>query len=192
VLDIGQNNPPTAAPLSGVVAPDILFTNAASGAVVSEYHPAALPSAHFLAALNVTIDAAGKASFALGNPAALKATNAAGAAVAVPGGVTADLALLFGLVGLSLEQGTTSGAFTCIGQIDALTHPNAPPNPEDGLLLGMSGTNAHYFYRWGQLWTTNIFAHTLSPDLPQANDATLVTAQSLIDARTQGQPTGCV
>ncbi len=191
VLDIGQNSPPMAAPLSGIVAPDILFTNAASGAVVSEYHPAALPSAHFLVALNVTIDAAGKASFALGNPAVLTATSASGAAVTIPGGVTPDLALLFGLVGLSLEQGTASGTFTCIGQIDALTHPNAPPNPEDGLLLGMSGNNAHYFYRWGQFWTTNIFAHALTPGLPQANDATLVTAQNLIDARTQGLHTGC-
>ncbi len=189
VLEDGQvSNAPTML-LSGMVTPDILFT-AADGTVVGEYRPAALSSDHFLIGLSVLTDASGQSSFALGNPAVLRVTTGSGAPLNVPGGVTPDLALFFALAEAAQVQGMQSGSFTCIGLVDALNGA-AQPNPEDGFLLGFNGSGAHYFYRWGQLWTTNSAGQSLNPDLPQANLDTRTLAQPLLDAQQAGKATGC-
>ncbi len=189
-LETGQASAPPATQISGVITPDILFTDAASSALVGEYRPEALPADHFLVALRLTIDSSGQAVFALDQPAVLKATTASGTAVTAPGGVSPDLALLFALARLTLEPGASGSPFTCLGLTDALANPQASANPEYGFFIGL-GSSAHYFYRWGQLWTTNSAAHLLTPDLPQASPATLVLAQSLLDAARQGTGPGC-
>ena len=189
VLENGQvSDGPTTA-LSGVVTPDILFT-AADGTVVNEYTPAALPSAHFLIGLSVRADASGQLAFALGTPAVLRVTSGSGAPLTVPGGIIADPALLFALAQTLQAPGTQSASFTCLGLVDVLNGV-AQPNPEDGLLLGISGSGAHYFYRWGQLWTTNPAGQSLNPALPQANLDTRTLAQGLINAQQAGTTTGC-
>ena len=175
--------------LSGVITPDVVFT-ASDGTSTGEYLPNPLPSSNFLISLNVLFDASGQPSFGLGNPAALTVISGAGTPLTAPGGVNADLALLYALTQASLTQASQASDFTCIGLTDAV-NGSAQPDPEDGLMLGQSGSNAHYFYRWGQLWTTNSAAQTLNPDLPQANDDTLILAQNLIDAQQAGQATGC-
>jgi hypothetical protein len=177
--------------LSGTVVPDVLFTTASTGAVVDEIHPNALPPAHFLLALTISFADSGQASFALAASGVLTATTASDSALVVPGGVSADPALLFALVGLSLEQGSNDTGFTCFGLLDTVNTPGNPPDPEDGFLFGANGGAAHYFFRWGQLWTTNAAAHALTPALPQANQDTLIQAQSILDAGFLGQPTGC-
>lgn len=189
VGDVGA--PPPKTLLSGVVVPDVLFTDPTTGAVLDETHPDALPPDYFLLALTITFDSSGKASFALATPAVLKANAASGGAISVPGGISADPALLFALVSLSLNPGIGSGGFTCFGLWDAVNAPGNQPNPEDGFLFGANGGAAHYFFRWGQVWTTNAAARTLTPALPQANQETLVQAQTILDAGTLGQPTGC-
>ncbi len=191
-LTVGDSSaPPPKTLLSGAVVPDVLFTDPASGAVVDETHPDALPPDHFLLALSIAFDSSGKAHFTLASPAVLKATTAANAALSAPGGVSADPALLFALVSLSLNPAVGSGNFTCFGLWDAVNAPGNPPNAEDGFLFGANGGAAHYFFRWGQVWTTNAAAHALSPTLPQAKQDTLVQAQSILDAGSLGQPTGC-
>jgi len=189
-LETSQARAPLAPLLSGVVTPDILFTDAASNTLVGEYRPNALPADHFLVALTLTPDPSGQASFALDSPAVLKATTASGAPVTAPGGVSPDPALLFALARVALEPGATGSAFTCLGLSDALSNPGAPANPEDGFFIGL-GSSTHYFYRWGQLWATNSAAHLLAPDLPQASATTLGLAQNLLDAAHQGQFPGC-
>jgi hypothetical protein len=176
--------------LSGVVTPDVAFT-ASDGASAGEYLPNPLPSTNFLVSLNVLFDASGQPSFGLGNPAALTITTGTGTPLTAPGGVNADLALLYALTQASLTQGSQASDFTCIGLADAVNGSSAQPDPEDGFMLGQSNSAAHYFYRWGQLWTTNSAAQALNPDLPQANADTLVLAQSLINAQQAGQATGC-
>lgn len=187
-LKPGRVSAPPVTPLSGVIVPDVLFTTA-SGAVVGEYHPQALPADHFLIALNVVFDRSDQPAFVLGNPAVLKVTTGTGAPLSVPGRVTPNPALLFALAQAAQHQG--SSTFTCIGLVDTLGGSTTQPDPEDGLMLGLSGSNAHYFYRWGQLWTTNSAGHTLNPELPQANDDTITLAQQVIDAQQAGRPTGC-
>jgi hypothetical protein len=189
VTDAAVTQPPKPL-LSGVVIPVAVFTDATTGAAVDETHPTPLPPANFLLALTVAIDSTGKASFALAAPAVLKAT-AAGSDITAPGGVPADPALLFILVGLSQSQGISSTGFTCFGLLDSINAPGSHPNPEDGFLFGVNGGAAHYFFRWGQVWTTNAAAQTLTPGLPQANQDTLIQAQTILDAGTLGQPTGC-
>ena len=190
VLESGSTVAPPLMLISGVVTPDIRFTDATTGALIAEATPASLPASHFLVALAITFDNAGGASFILGSPPVLKATNAADAPIAAPGGVAADPALLFALVSLALDQGSSAGTPVCIGLLDAL-NGSSQPDPEDGFLFGINGSTAHYFYRWGQLWTTNAAAHSLTPDLPQADANARVQAQSLIDAGQNGQATGC-
>ncbi|HEU5200139.1 MAG TPA: PEGA domain-containing protein [Ktedonobacterales bacterium] len=176
--------------LSGVVTPDVVFT-ASDGTSAGAYLPGPLPSANFLVSLNVLFDASGQPAFGLGNPAALTVTSGAGTPLTAPGGVNADLALLYALTQASLTQGSQATDFTCIGLADAVNGSSAQPDPEDGFMLGQTGSAAHYFYRWGQLWTTNSAAQSLNPDLPQASDDTLILAQSLINAQQAGQATGC-
>lgn len=176
--------------LSGVVTPDVVFSTQ-SGASAGEYRPGPLPSSNFLISLSVLFDASGQPSFGLGNPAAIRVISGAGTPLTAPAGINADVALLYALTQASLTQGSQAGAFTCIGLADTVNGASGQPDPEDGLMLGLSGSAAHYFYRWGQLWTTNSAADTLNPELPQANDDTLVLAQSLINAQQSGQPTGC-
>jgi hypothetical protein len=189
VGDIGSPAPKTL--LSGVVVPVAVFTDATTGAVVDETHPNALSPDHFLLALTVGFDSSNKASFALATPDVLKATTPSDTAVTVPGGISADPALLFVLVGLSQVQGITANDFTCFGLLDAATVSGNQPSPEDGFLFGVDGGAAHYFFRWGQVWTTNAAAHTLTPGLPEANQDTLVQAQTILDAASLGQATGC-
>jgi hypothetical protein len=189
VLEAGNvSNAPTML-LSGMVVPDILFT-AADGTVVNEYRPAPLSAADFLIGLSVLNDASSQPAFTLGNPAVLRVLTGSGAPLNVPGGVTPDLALFFALAQAAQAQGAQSGGFTCIGLVDALSGA-AQPNPEDGFLLGFNGSGAHYFYRWGQLWTTNTAGQSLNPELPQANLDTRTVAQTLLDAQQAGKATGC-
>jgi hypothetical protein len=176
--------------LSGVVIPDVDFTTS-DGTSAAEYLPNPLPSSSFLVSLNVLFDASGQASFGLGNPVAITATSGAGTSLTAPGGVNVDLALLYALTQASLTQGSQAGDFSCIGLTDAVNGSSAQPDPEDGFMLGQSNSAAHYFYRWGQLWTTNSAAQALNPDLPQANADTLTLAQSLINAQQAGRTTGC-
>lgn len=190
VLESGTVTNVPIALLSGVITPDVVFT-ASDGTSAGEYLPNPLPATNFLVSLNVLFDASGQPSFGLGNPAALTVTSGAGTPLTAPGGVNADLALLYALTQASLTQGSQASDFTCIGLADAVNGSSAQPDPEDGFMLGQSNSAAHYFYRWGQLWTTNSAAQALNPDLPQANADTLTLAQSLIDAQQSGQATGC-
>lgn len=192
ILMVGDSGSPTPKTmLSGVVVPVAVFTDAATGALVNETHPDALPPTHFLLALSVAFDSSNRASFALATSSVLKATTASDAAVTAPGSVSADPALLFVLVGLSQVQGITGTGFTCFGLLDAATRSGSQLNPEDGFLFGVNGGAAHYFFRWGQVWTTNAAAHALTPGLPQADQDTLVQAQTILDAGSLGQATGC-
>jgi hypothetical protein len=147
-------------PATASLVPVIIFKSAA-GTTLFTYSPQTLPTAQFGAQVMLTFSATGAPQLSiqgvtLSSKITFKPAGPAGS----------DYALFYTLASLLPASPANALTFTCVGATD-----NKNFNPENGLFIvegADDATHPHYFYRWGTLWATNSFAHTLTPKAPVA------------------------